>query len=282
MSRLNKALLVHMAIALAPLVTRHVPTSAPALLALASITLAQLLLLATFLGVTSVVTFRKKLAIAVYIIAFLAIWPALALHSWQGKEIASLGSTYLYFCGLASAFVAVLSLILACASRFTGRIGVLSIENRDSDNPWQLQFSLSALLVLTTLSAIIISLTWSARTSPNDGAISGIADDALAAILLALNSVVAVWATLGRGNIPVRVAGLVIVSVGMGLVFGISQSFDDLSLSLFALCICAMLLPTGIFAVTLLSIRADGYRLMDELESCSARKGLGPATRDGS
>jgi len=262
-SKFNAIVVVHLAIAVAPLGMAFVPPdirTLPVLWGLASIPLSQIMLLSVWLGMTRGSAICR-IAIAILAVLYITIWPSLGEILMRDEETPNpMPSVYWQYTGVMLVFLAVLSAVMAGAKRvvgficFTSKADALSTETRS-------QYSLFTLLAMTTATAMILGLVRSSQTSSADGII--IAQYLLAIVVLVVNVVVTVWATLGTGHVVRRLVLVFLVStmLGLALAIGAGNSLDTGPWWLLTASSLILVVPTTIVAVTLLVIRTLGYRL---------------------
>lgn len=261
---------MHLALAVAPLGMAFVPPdirTLPILWGLASIPLSQVMLLSVWLGMTRGNLIRRVM-IASLAILYISIWPSIGERLMSNEEtLNSMPSMYWQYTGGLLMFLAVLSAVMAGATRtlgtirFTDDTDALSPETRS-------QFSLLALLSVTTVTALILGLIRSSQASNADGVT--IAQSLLTIIVFVVNIVVTVWATLGTGHVLRRLALVFFVSIllGLAMAIGAGNSLDTGPWWLLAASSLIIVFPTAIVATTLLVIRTLGYRLLPRPKVC--------------
>ncbi len=230
----------------------------PILWSLTSVTVSQLMLVSVYLGMTAGKASNKLLAAATAA-TYLAIWPAIGEYfTLTERSAVSFGVSYLRFLGADAAALVILALLLAGAGRILGYIQ-LSPPAVVSPQP-RLQFSLLALLVTMSAVALLIGLVRASRlVGPTSFA--GF-HYLLTAVVFAINTLAAVWATLGYGAVTWRLITVLLVSATLGISIGVAGSLDTIRWWLLASSSLLTLLPTAILAFTLLCFRGLGFRLV--------------------
>lgn len=254
----------HLALAVAPLGVAFVPFdiwTLPIIWGLASIPISQVMLLSAWLGMAKGKILRK-LAAAAVAISFLSIWLVLGQGLMSTEVTLNLIlSAYWKNLGMLLVFLAILSAVMAGASRlagvirFTNEANLLLAETR-------FKYSLFALLTVTTTAALILGLARASRTNiANDGMV---AQTALGIVVFVTNMLATIWATLGTGHVVRRLLAVYFVSIvlGLSLAIGSGNSLETGPWWLFASMSLIVVVPTTIVAITLLVLRAQGYRLL--------------------
>jgi len=271
-SKLYALVAVHVVLAIAPLGEALVPSgkwTLPLLWSLASIPLSQLMLLSAWLGMTRGNTIRR-IVIAVLATLYIAFWPSLGEFLRLAEVFRRpLPSINLQFTWIMLLFLASLSAVMMGARRF---VGTIHFASRSDARCGELhsQYSLIALLAVTTATALILGLVRGSRTGGVDGVT--IAQYLLAVVVFVVNILATIWATLGAGHVVRRIAAVYCVSLMLGLSWanGAGYSLDTKPWWLFPLSSLILIVPTTIVVVTLLVIRSLGYRLLPQQELESA------------
>ncbi len=254
----------HLVLAVAPLGGAFLPfdiRTLPIIWVLASIPISQVMLLSTWLGMAEGKILRK-LAAAAVAISFLSIWLVLGQGLMSTEVTLNLIlSAYWKSLGMLLVFLAILSAVMAGASRLAGVIrfandaNLLSAETR-------FKYSLFALLTVTTAAALILGLVRVSRANIADDGM--VAQTALGIVVFVTNMLATIWATLGTGHVVRRLLAVYFVSIvlGISLAIGSGNSLETGPWWLFASMSLIVVVPTTIVAVTLLVLRAQGYRLL--------------------
>lgn len=261
--RLRILVAIHAMLALAPLLMPLVPfsmTTAPLLWLLSSVTLAQIMLLAIWLGLTRG-TLRAKLIGAIVATLYFSLWQVLANHLMapNGSFVAAAGQ-YLTQTGMVLLFLAIIGGALKFSRRFLGCIQLESSGGSTCPASGS-QYSLFALLVITTVAALLMGLAQHARVHKQETV--SWASHAVMLLALLLNGLAAVWATLSQKLRKLHVALVFLVAILLGFTLSLATGNWDADLPIwFPLCVAMILVPpTAIVILTLLYVRRLGYRL---------------------
>jgi len=263
-STLYSILAAHFVLAIAPIGTAYVPfdtRTLPIIWGLSSIPFSQVMLLSTWLGMTSGNLIRK-LATAALAISFLTIWLALSqLLMFPEPSLSAIIPEYLKYTAIMMIFLAVLSLALAGASRVVGMIRLLTEADSILPDP-RIKYSLFSLLAVTTATALILGLVRASKNSGADGLM--IAQYLLAIVVFTINILATIWATLGASHVMQRLFAVFLVSaiLGLSMAIGAGNSLETGPWWLLVAQSLIVVVPTIIVAITLLVIRTLGYRLL--------------------
>ncbi len=259
---------VHVALALAPLGMAFVPLTVaalPLLWLVALIPLSQIVLLSVWLVLTPRFGVRKIIA-TMGVLSFLAIWRTIA------EYVVSTGSTSIGWSFLATvymylAFLLFLCLVMAGLRRKVGTIGRIAgpiADEGESTSHGPFQYSLFALLVVSSTVALILSLVQTSRLPDGpDSMVVIAASVALMFLVFAINMLTAIWAALGAGRPSRRLVVVFFVSIVLGLTLASAMSHDQSGLGwwFFVSSSLTWAAPTVIVVLSLLFFRRRGYRL---------------------
>lgn len=255
---------VHLVVAIAPLGMAFVPfdiQTLPIIWGLASIPIAQVMLMSTWIGMTTGNLIRK-MASSTLAILYISFWSALGQVFMSSEATTDLIiPVYLQNTAFLLVFLAVLSMGLAGASRLVGSIRFAKEADLQLANP-QFRYSLASLLALTTTTSLILGLVRASNASANDGLM--VALYLLAIVVFAVNILATIWATLGDGRVVRRLFAVFFVSAALGIsiAIGAGNSLETGPLWLFASHSLIVVVPTSIVAITLLVTRTLGCRLL--------------------
>jgi len=264
MSHIKIIFLVHFVLALAPIGMRFAPpnvSALPVIWALASVNVAQLMLLSIYVAIFAGDT-RYRLLVATLGVIYIGICQVIGqLGMDSGTPLISLGGAYLRYVGADAGIFVVLTGVLVRARKAVGSIRrVRVIPPRPvATRP---QFSLLTILLVLSMTALVMGLVRSSRMADEPGhTIAYVVQYVLFAIVFGTNIVATVWATLGTGSIPGKLTIVFAVSGILGLSIGVSARHDTIGWWLLASSPLLTLIPTVIVALTLLSLRPLGFRL---------------------
>jgi hypothetical protein len=261
--RLRLLVAVHLLVGMAPAATFLLPRNVwfPILeRVLDSISGAQVMLLAFWLGMGTSKSIRRLLS-TLCGSAYVTVWPVVALLSSPDYMGPSAIGCYLGRFSINCAVVLVFAGILLLIRRRGGELRRVS-ESGTSDPPSRFQYSILHLLVITSIVAVVLGLARSTRATDTADigwyvATLGI----LLVVVFAVNSVCAVWAALGAGQVRLRVSLVLLVAILLGTALPIAARQHLVSWRAFASLLLATVLPTAILIVSLLVVRSCGYRL---------------------
>jgi hypothetical protein len=259
---------VHLLLAMVPLGMGFMPIdyrTLPIVLGLASIPFSQIMLLSIWVGMIATGKLLQKAFITAIAGAFLACW--CAWGEVMMSTDASVGATVSVFLRIFCVFLlllAILSAVMAGMSRLVGTIRLPHSSDLPLAEP-RFRFSLFTLLAVATTSALILGLVRASRdTVGSQDIMASVVELTLGAIIFALNTLVAIWATLGSGHVGRRLCLVFFVSVLLGFSFAIGTGMSSFGEPwwLFLSFPLVVIVPTTIVALSLLYLRRLGFRLV--------------------
>lgn len=264
----------------------------PLMLALASITIGQTMLLGFWAGM-GLSRLRWRVIGALLGGAYLALWATLGGQLWNPSTMSFGGFVVEFRRGVLTVYVMI---ALVAASFFLVRrwFSELRVVTGDeAASPGKIQYSIFSLLVITTVAALLLGLARAAHRPENsdwleypaeqselqEARVAHPADEsgwrtAAATILpfacLLIDVLCAVWATLGTGRIRWRLAVVFVVAALLGLLESITMGSAALAWWLVPGWILASLVLCTVIVASLLVVRARGYRLVARRHYCFA------------
>lgn len=237
----------------------------PLVWALASVTFAQITLLAIWIGMMTAGRFTYKLFAAIVAVAFVAIWHTAAQVLMAPSQTFVVAiQDYLQNFVMIGVLLILLSLVLFGVSRLVGTIRLPEEDDLPLAEP-RFHFSLLALLAIATSLAVLLGLVRITRTTERPvGEGEGVADYLLAVTVYGLNTLATIWATLGPGHVWRRLGVVLFVSVLLGLCFAVAMgnSPDMGGWWFFLSHSVVVIVPSMIVALTLLYLRRLGFRVI--------------------
>lgn len=258
---------VHSVLAIAPLMAallfRDFPDLRllPIIWALYSIPFSQIMLLSVWVGMVSFGNFLPRVLLAAIATALLAAWITAGRVYGPANPPESTATHFFQVFALLLAITAVLSAAVAGTSRLVGTIS-FTRDTSDTTEP-RFHFSVFALLVVLTATALVLGLVRASRIATASGQ-SETVSYMLAVVVFALNMLTTIWATLGAGHVKRRLLAVFLVSIvlGFSMYVGVGNSPHLEPWWLFASGSLIVVVPTAIVACTLLWLRWIGYRLV--------------------
>jgi hypothetical protein len=242
--------------------------------ALSALSIAQLTLLSFWVGMSER-GWLTRLALAAIATAYVSYWPVMA------QCISSIGTDhdltqgllfiepFLFMFANYAAFVALISAGFVVMRRrgmtlASGSQGIAPATSRRS------QYSVFHLLVMMSLCSLVLSLL---KVSHPDeelaraGTVALVASYILVFIIFLINSVCAAWATLNPSAPWVRIAITISISWVLGIAFAIASGYGSFSWWIFLAASLIPVVSTTLVVLSLLVVRACGYRVVQKTTS---------------
>ena len=267
-SRIKVLLGFHLLIGTAPAATYMLPLSAwllPAMWALAAISVAQLMLLSFWVGMASNPRAARLLG-SLCGTAYVTAWPFVAqlLLPQSVEDGPSLTTTYLImFCSYYAMVILIAAAFTLIRRRGTSLRRLTATDTEAA--PARIQYSVSHLLMVTSISAIVLAFLRNAKADLSANEFSEwqfVAGICLMLIVFLVNSVSAAWAALSLGPIRLRVGLVFIVAVLLGIALSVSMGHLEVSWWLLLGGSSITVFFTAIIIGSLLIVRSCGYRLV--------------------
>ena len=267
-STIRQLFAMHLLLALAPLGLGVMPINywtLPIAWSLGSVPFSQIMLLSIWVGMTKsrrpIIKFVLAASWGIFLALVLA-WPQVLMTA--GAQFREFESAFLNFLCVLLILLAFTSSLLASATRLTGTIDI-SQETEFPPVVSRFRFSLLALLAFATAIALLFGLVRISRANiATAGLAATIMEFTLGAVVFSLNTLVAVWATMGPRHVGRRLGVLFLVSVMLGGSFAIGtySSYSTEPWWLIVSFPLVIIVPMAIVALTLLSLRRLGFRLV--------------------
>ena len=269
--RLRLLVGAHLFVGAAPLLSLLVPLEVrflPLIWATASVSLAQLMLLAFWVGMG---TSRGMVRVAGGLMgsAYVATWPALisilSPHS-QETPWREVVAWLLRAVGANCLMVLLFAGIFFLMRRWFTELR--RVPDPAGPRPAaRFQFSILHLLVIASIVAIVLGLMRSARPAGMDAAAPRTSWEVVAAgvlmvVVFVVNAVCAVRAPLAVGPIGIRIFLVLLVAILLGAALGLVLHYDLLTWWQLLFDVLALAVPTVVVVVSLLVVRRCGYRLV--------------------
>ncbi len=245
MPRIHLLVLVQLLLGVLPLARMLVPldvTTLPLLWALFVIPLGQLMLVGLWLAMGRS-ALRPRFLAAVAACAYLAIWTSIPSDSYALMLIEYLAVTV----GIAVACIPFrrwYELRLQAAIAWDG-------------TSTRLQFSILGILLATSVAALVLGISKAARTQ---GSI--VTQMGLMVVVLAINTLVAAWASLSLGRVRWPLTLAFVIAILLGAVTAIGNGIQSAFWGLWVGMALVMVLPTAVVVASLMVVRSCGYRLV--------------------
>ncbi|HEX5447489.1 MAG TPA: hypothetical protein VFW87_26980 [Pirellulales bacterium] len=272
--RLKLLVAVHLFISTAQAAMFLVPAHVnylPAMWAIGSLAIAQLILLSFWAGMGSqraALRFPAAVLGSVYMAALPigAVWglgPSSMSQTDLGEEFVGNAGPY---CALVMFFAAMAS----AARRWLVDLRLTS-DAEQTVQPRHYQFSILHLLVLTSVAAIVLALKRATRADAA-GSPTGwqsAADEVLMIVAFVINAVCAAWAALAVGPVRMRVGLVLLVAALLGATLAFSGTGESLFWWHAPAFAVFLALPSAIIIASLLVVRSCGYRLVARTKAAS-------------
>jgi hypothetical protein len=259
---------------------------------LTSIQPSQIMLLSIWLGLTPGFNVRK-IAAAIMATCFLVVVSGIHFAPAVNFADIEINRTILLFgllnnCAWYLAELIVFSLVMVAVRRKLGIIRRID-DNIDCSRKKTFQYSFFSLLTLLSLTALILAVVHAFRfTDGPPSYLLYLAYLALKYVVFAINMLAALWATLGIGKAPRRIAVVFFVSVILGFSVALAGPFGSffreftfsklISLSYLA---APLVVPTVIVVFSLLFFRRRGFRLVQSAQITALAPVVCGGTRQG-
>lgn len=259
-------LAVHLALGIAPAAMFLVPPNLlwiPLAWALAGVSFGQLMLLAFWAGMGTTTSARRMTG-SLLAALYLAVWPSLGLFlsPYADPSATMIASFALYLALNVAMLVMFGGIFLLIRRRFAQ---LRRLEDPTTIPPGRYQFSILQLLLVTSVVAVVLGLLrWS--TSDDRAIWHELASNLLAIVALVVNVVVAPWAALAAGAARWRLLIVMLTAILLGTAMSFSALFQmaasEWRIWLFCTQSLAFTLPSATVVLSLLVVRASGYRMV--------------------
>ena len=246
----------------------------PAMWALASLAMAQLILLSFWAGMGSqraAVRFSAAALGSVYMAALPIGALLLSRPSWTSRH-----DLYEEFFGTAGRYCS-LVLFFAAIALAARRWFVdlrLTFAAEQTVQPRHYQFSILHLLIVTSVAAVVLALMRATRADAS-GSPTGwrpVGGAVLMVVAFVINAICAAWAALAVGPVRMRVGLVLLVAVLLGVTLVFSGTGKALVWWHSAAFAVFLALPSAVIIASLLMVRSCGYRLVARPRAIPVRR----------
>jgi hypothetical protein len=232
----------------------------PLLWALFCVSFGQMMLLGFWIGMGAGRAIWRLFA-ALLGCAYLAVWPSVVARSLDPTSSygRALGGTIVMDYAVVLAFAAAFFVLRRWFSELRSVADV-----NESAQAGRLQYSILNVLILTAVVALLLGLMRVARPS-TDSAWVTIAATVFAFVVLLIDALCAVWATLSVGRTRWRLLLVFLVAALLGLLQSVNLGHTGLGWWLVLGWVIVSVIPIAVVVASLMVVRRCGYRLVPKV-----------------